>query len=61
MNIGMIIYIIVLFVILTPGVLLTLPSKDGNNIVTAIVHGLIFAIIFELFHKQLMKSMDYKY
>lgn len=59
MNIGMIIYIIILFVILTPGVLLTLPSKSGNKFVTAIVHGLIFAIIFELAHKQLMKSMKY--
>ena len=59
MNIGMIIYIIILFIILTPGVLLTLPSKTSNKFLVAFVHGLVFAIIFELAHKKLMTSMKY--
>ncbi len=48
MNIVQIISIIILFVILTPGVLLTLPSKDGSKFITAIVHGLLFAIVAKL-------------
>ena len=37
-------YIIVLFVLLTPGILLRLPPK-GSPLVVAIVHGVVFAIV----------------
>ena len=40
----MLLYIVVLFVVLTPGILLTLPPK-GSKLVVAIVHAIIFAII----------------
>jgi hypothetical protein len=40
-----------LFVVLTPGILLTLPSKASGKIVIALVHGLIFALIYHLTHK----------
>jgi hypothetical protein len=40
----------VLFVILTPGVLLTLPPK-GSKLTVAVVHGIVLAILFCLAHK----------
>jgi hypothetical protein len=38
----------VLFFVLTPGVVLSLPPK-GSKLVTALVHALIFAILLTLF------------
>ena len=40
-----------LFVVLTPGILVTLPSKASDKIVVALVHGLIFALVYHLIHK----------
>ena len=37
-----------LFVVLTPGVLLTLPSKTSDKIVVALVHGLVFVLFYNL-------------
>ena len=38
----------VLFFVLTPGVILSLPPK-GSKVVTALVHALLFAILLTLF------------
>ena len=35
-----------LFVVLTPGIVLTLPSKASSKLVVAIVHGIVFAILY---------------
>jgi hypothetical protein len=45
MNLGMNLYIALLFVALTPGVLLTLP-KGGSRLTVAFVHGLVFAVVY---------------
>ena len=39
-----------LFVVLSPGILLTIPAK-GSNLVVALVHGLLFALLYHLTHK----------
>ena len=39
-----------LFVVLTPGILLTLPSKASSKLVIAIVHGVIFALVYHFIH-----------
>ena len=44
-----IIYAFILFFILTPGILVTLPPK-GSNIIVAIVHSILFASIFASIH-----------
>ena len=44
MNVVFSVFVFVLFFVLTPGVLLRLPSK-GSKTMVALVHGLIFAII----------------
>ena len=49
-----------LFVVLTPGVLLTLPSKASGKLVIALVHGLIFALVYHLIHKT-VKGVLHKY
>jgi len=50
MNIYMSLYVALLFVLLTPGILLTLPPK-GSKLVVAVVHGLVFALVYHLTHK----------
>ena len=49
MNIVFIIYVALLFILLTPGILLTLPP-GGSKLVVALVHGLVFAIILHFTH-----------
>jgi len=49
-HILMSIYVAILFVILTPGILLRLP-ENGSKVTVAIVHGLVFAVAFHFTHK----------
>jgi len=46
----MFIYSAVLFFVLTPGIVLTLPPK-GKKMTVALVHALIFGLVFGLTHK----------
>jgi hypothetical protein len=50
-------YVAVLFVVLTPGVLLTLP-KGGSKLTVAVVHGLVFALVFHFTHKFVWKALE---
>jgi hypothetical protein len=43
-------YLVLLFFILSPGVLLSLPPKGGKYVV-AFVHALVFAVVFHFTHK----------
>lgn len=43
----------VLFVVLCPGVLLSLPS-NGSVLTKALVHGLVFAVVFYFSHQWAM-------
>ena len=45
MNVIMFLYVFLLFVLLTPGILLSLPPKGGKWS-TAIVHGLVFGLVW---------------
>ena len=45
MNLYMSIYVALLFVVLTPGVLLSLPP-GGSKLVVAATHGLVFALVY---------------
>ena len=54
MNVVMFVYAFVLFFILTPGILLSLPPR-GSKMMVAATHALVFALIFVLTHKMLMK------
>ena len=49
-------YLMLLFVVLTPGVLLTLPKK-GSKLTVAAVHGLVFVVLY-YFTAPLVLSMS---
>ncbi len=58
MNLIMGLYVALLFVVLTPGVLLRLPPK-GPLLTAAIVHGLVFALVFCFTYKMVYRlSLD---
>jgi len=44
-------FLVLLFVLLTPGVLVTLPSKGYSKLTVALVHGVAFAVLYSLLHK----------
>jgi hypothetical protein len=50
-------FVIVLFVVLTPGILLRLPPKGGKYIV-AIVHGLVFSFVLHLAYQYYFKYQE---
>ena len=43
-------YVALLFVLLTPGVLIRLP-KGSSLLTSAITHSIVFAVVFHLTHK----------
>ena len=57
MNLFMSLYLVVLFVALTPGVLLTLP-KGGAKMTVAVVHGLVFALVWKFTHKMVWRATE---
>jgi len=50
----MFVYVFVLFFILTPGILVSLPPK-GSKMVVAAVHALVFSLIMWATHKMVWK------
>ena len=48
------VYVALLFVLLTPGVLLRLPPR-GSLLTAALVHGIVFAVVFHFSHKFIWK------
>ena len=50
----MFLYTALLFFLLTPGILLSLPPK-GKKMTVALVHALVFGIVFTLSHKMVMR------
>jgi len=50
-------FVALLFVLLTPGVLLTLPSSRSSLLTVAVVHGLVFGLVYHLTHKMVWKSL----
>ena len=58
MRMFMILFVTVLFVLLTPGLLFSVP-KGGNKWTVALVHALLFALIYHFTHK-LVWTLFYK-
>ena len=53
----MTLFVAALFALLTPGVLLSLPSGRSSVVTQAVVHGLVFAVVYYLTHKMVWKSL----
>ena len=54
MNHLMAIFVAVLFFVLTPGVLVTLPPK-GSKLVVAATHAVVFAVVLHVVYKSVRK------
>jgi hypothetical protein len=50
----MFLYVFVLFFVLTPGILVSLPKK-GSKMVVAATHALVFSLVMWLTHKMVWK------
>ena len=50
LHLFMSLFVALLFVVLTPGILLRLPP-NGSKLTVAIVHGIVFAVVFHFTHK----------
>ena len=50
-------FVALLFVLLTPGVLVTLPSGRSALLTVAMVHGVLFAVAYHFSHKMVWKSL----
>jgi hypothetical protein len=60
MNLTVMLFTVVLFVLLTPGIVTRLPPA-GSKLTVAIVHGLIFALVYHFTHKMVFRySMAYE-
>jgi hypothetical protein len=55
MNVWMSLFIAVLFVVLTPGVLLRLPP-GGSKWVVAATHAVVFALVYHFTHKMVWNA-----
>jgi hypothetical protein len=55
MNVYMSLYLVLLFVVLTPGVLLSLPP-GGSKLVVAATHGVVFALVYCLTKNYVMNA-----
>lgn len=47
-------FVVVLFYVMTPGILVTLP-KNGSKVMVALTHAVLFALVFHLTHKMVWK------
>lgn len=57
MQVLMSLYVAVLFIVLTPGVLLSLP-KGGSKLTVAAVHGLVFALVYRFTYSAVARLAD---
>jgi hypothetical protein len=55
MSVVMFVYAFLLFFVLTPGILLSLPPK-GSKIVVALTHAFVFALVWHFTHKIVWRS-----
>lgn len=51
MNVTMLVYLMVLFFVLTPGQFLTLPSVDAPKMNVNLTHAVLFALVWHLTNK----------
>ena len=56
MNLTMVVYLMVLFVVLTPGQFLTIPSPTSSKLTVTLAHALVFGLVWQFTHKMVEKS-----
>ena len=53
-HVYMSLFVVALFYVMTPGILVTLP-KNGSKVTVALTHAVLFALVFHLTHKMVWK------
>lgn len=54
------VYVVVLFYLLTPGILVTIPARSSKMAVAA-THALVFALVYKFTHRMVAKlSMSFE-
>ncbi len=56
MNVTMLVFLMVLFVVLTPGQFLTLPSATAPRMNVTLTHAVVFGLVWHLTHKMVETS-----
>ena len=57
MNLLIDLYIALLFIVLTPGLLLTLPS-GASKLTVAVVHALLFTVVYHFTHRIVLRNVS---
>jgi len=57
MSVYFTIYLIALFFVLTPGVLVSLPPKS-SKLTVAVTHAIVFAVIYQLTNKMVSQALE---
>ena len=58
MDLSNLLFLAVLFFVLTPGVLVSLPP-GGSKLMVAAVHALVFAIVYHFTHKMVLRVLRF--
>lgn len=59
-NLFMFFYVVVLFYLLTPGILVTIPARSSKMVVAA-THAFVFALVYKFTHRMAAKlSMSFE-
>ena len=56
MPLPMLVFMVVLFFVLTPGILVRLPPK-GSKFAVAAVHAIVFAVAYTFLHKMVWRTL----
>ena len=56
MNITMLVYLVLLFIVLTPGQFLTLPSVGAPKINITLTHAVLFGLVWHFTNKMIESS-----
>jgi hypothetical protein len=58
MDLSNLLFLAVLFFVLTPGVLVSLPP-GGSKLMVAAVHALVFALVYHFTHKMVLRVLRF--
>ena len=58
MDLSNLLFLAVLFFVLTPGVLVSLPP-GGSKLMVAAVHALVFALVYHFTHKMILSVLRF--
>lgn len=61
MNIAMFLFLAILAYLLTPGVLIVLPSQNSSRMMVAAVHAVVLSAVYAVSHKAVFNAIGRKF